>query len=137
MLDEKRQKVINAFREFNEPTYLHQVIAKKKDGALQYFADLPPALEVANDPSMVEWRSHFHVPLFIEDYGVLQSTQEEIVTLLSLHLKQPFSNHLEVETYTWDVLPQELKLPIAQSVIRELQWVKNTLKVTEPATIIS
>ena len=135
--DEEREKVINAFKEFNEPTYLHQVIAKKKDGALQYFADLPPALELANDPSMVEWRSHFHVPLFIEDYGVLQSTQEEIVTLLSLHLKQPFSNHLEVETYTWDVLPQELKLPIAQSIIRELQWVKNTLKVTEPATIIS
>jgi hypothetical protein len=94
-------------------------------------------LEKAADPSMVEWRSHFHVPLFIEDYGLLQSTQEEITTVLSLHMKDPFSKHLEVETYTWDVLPQELKLPIAQSIIREMQWVKTTLKLPEPATTVS
>ena len=86
---------------------------------------------------MVEWRSHFHVPLFIEDYGLLQSTQEEITTVLSLQMKQPFSNHLEVETYTWDVLPQELKLPIAQSIIREMQWVKTSLKVPERAATVS
>lgn len=127
---ERRETVINAFKQFNEPVYLHQVIAKKNDGSLQYFADLPPALEKANDASMSEWRAHFHVPLFIEDYGVLQSTQEEIVTLLSKQMEAPFSTHLEVETYTWDVLPQELKLPIAQSIIRELQWVMNTLKLT-------
>jgi hypothetical protein len=134
---EKRENVISAFKQFNEPTYLHQVIARKKDGSLEYFADLPPALEKAADPSMVEWRSHFHVPLFIEDYGLLQSTQEEITTVLSLHMKDPFSKHLEVETYTWDVLPQELKLPIAQSIIREMQWVKTTLKLPEPATTVS
>jgi hypothetical protein len=125
---EKRETVINAFKQFNEPTYLHQVIAKAKDGSLQYFADLPPALEKADDPSMSEWRAHFHVPLFIEDYGVLQSTQEEIVTVLSKQMEQPFSTHLEVETYTWDVLPEELKLPMSQSIIRELQWVLQTLK---------
>jgi len=44
---------------------------------------------------------------------------------------------LEVETYTWDVLPQELKLPITQSIIREMQWVKTTLKLPEPATTVS
>jgi hypothetical protein len=125
--DQERERVINAFRQFNEPVYLHQVIAKKKDHSLQYFADLPPALEKANDPSMVEWRAHFHVPLFVEDYGVLQSTQEEIVVVLSKHKQQPFSTHLEVETYTWDVLPKEMKLPMSQSIIRELQWVLNTL----------
>jgi hypothetical protein len=134
---EQREKVINAFKQFNEPTYLHQVIARKKDSSLEYFADLPPALEKANDPSFVEWRSHFHVPLFIEDYGLLQSTQEDITNVLLLHAKQPFSNHLEIETYTWDVLPQELKLPIAQSIIREMQWVKAALKVSEPATTVS
>ena len=74
---------------------------------------------------------------FIEDYGLLQSTQEEITTVLSLQMKKPFSNHLEVETYTWDVLPQELKLPIAQSIIREMQWVKTSLKVPERATTVS
>jgi hypothetical protein len=127
--DEQRQKVINAFREFNEPTYLHQVIARKKDGTLEYFADLPPALEKANDQAIAEWRAHFHVPLFIKDYGVLQSTQDDITNVLSVHRRQRFSDHLEVETYTWDVLPQELKLPIAESIIREMQWVKDTLQV--------
>lgn len=127
--DEQRKKVISAFREFNEPTYLHQVIARKKGGALEYFADLPPALEKANDLSMTEWRAHFHVPLFIKDYAVLQSTQEDITNVLSVHRRQPFSAHLEVETYTWDVLPQELKLPIGESIIREMQWVKDTLQV--------
>lgn len=135
----QRATVIDAFKRFNEPTYLHQVIARKQDGSLQYFADLPPALEKANDASMVEWRAHFHVPLFVEDYGVLQSTQEEIVTVLSKQMETPFSGHLEVETYTWDVLPQELKLPMAQSIIRELQWVMATLKLPakEFASIIS
>ena len=127
--NEKREAVINAFKQFNEPTYLHQVIARQEDGSLKYFSDLPPALEKANDPLMVEWRSHFHVPLFIQDYGVLQSTQEEIVTLLSKQMEAPFSSHLEVETYTWDVLPQQLKLPISQSIIRELKWVMTTLNV--------
>lgn len=135
--DEQREKVINAFEQFNEPTYLHQVIARKNDGSKEYFADLPPALEKADYASVAEWRSHFHVPLFIENYGVLQSTQEEITNVLSLHMKQPFSNHLEVETYTWDVLPQELKLPIAQSIIRELQWVKTILKIPELTTTAS
>ena len=77
---------------------------------------------------MVEWRAHFHVPLFVEDYGVLQSTQEEISIVLAKHKQQPFSTHLEVETYTWDVLPKEMKLPMSQSIIRELQWVINSLK---------
>lgn len=126
--DQKRNTVIDAFKQFNEPVYLHQVIAKKKDGSLEYFADLPPALEKADDPSMTEWRAHFHVPLFVEDYGVLQSTQEEITTVLAKHKQQPFSTHLEVETYTWDVLPQALKLPISDSIIRELKWVADSLK---------
>lgn len=127
-LGDEREKIINAFKQFNEPVYLHQVIAKKRDGSLQYFADLPPALQQAGDPDMMEWRAHFHVPLFVEDYGLLQSTQEEIITVLSQQKRNAFSSHLEVETYTWDVLPAELKLPMSQSIIRELQWVLTTLE---------
>ena len=125
--DNKRDTVIRAFQQFNEPTYLHQVISLQKDGQLKRFSDLPQALEKANDPSMVEWRAHFHVPLFVQDYGVLQSTQEDIIKVLSKHKEQPFSAHMEIETYTWDVLPSELKLPLSQSIIREVQWVMNRL----------
>jgi hypothetical protein len=125
--NDSRNSVINAFKEFNEPTYLHQVIALQNDGRLKRFSDLPDALENANDFSTIEWRSHFHVPLFIENYGILQSTQSDIVKVLTQHKRQPFSTHMEIETYTWEVLPSELKMPLSQSIIRELEWVLDFL----------
>ncbi len=128
---DKREAIIKTFQQFNEPTYLHQVIARKKEGLPERFSDLPQALAKANDPDMIEWRAHFHVPLFVEDYGVLQSTQQDIRTVLAIQQQTPFTNHLEIETYTWDVLPQELKLPLLDSIIREFEWVKNTLNIKE------
>lgn len=115
------------FASFNEPTYLHQVVALKKDGKLIRYPDLPPALEAADEPEVIEWRAHFHVPISIREIGQLQSTQDDITTLLRLQKARPFTNHLEVETYTWEVLPEQIKLPIAQSISNELNWVIDTL----------
>jgi hypothetical protein len=123
----ERGEVINAFKQFNESTYLHQVIALQKDGSFKKYRDLPDALKDAANPSVVEWRSHFHVPLFVENYVVLQSTQQDITTVLQLHQQEPLTDHLEIETYTWEVLPDSLKLPITQSIIRELEWVQQSL----------
>jgi hypothetical protein len=123
----ERQTIINAFAPFNEPVYLHQVIAKERDGSLTRYRDLPDALQTAANTSAVEWRAHYHVPLFAAEYGALHSTQPEIATVLRHQALQPFSRHMEVETYTWDVLPDHLKLPIADSIVRELQWVLATL----------
>ena len=81
-----------------------------------------------------EWRAHFHVPLFAAQYGVLQSTQQDITALLQLHCAAPFTHHLEVETYTWEVLQPQLKIPVTDSIIRELQWVQAQLK--EPQTFL-
>ena len=47
---EERNPVIDAFKQFNEPTYLHQVIALQKNGKLKKYPDLPEALQQANDP---------------------------------------------------------------------------------------
>jgi len=124
---EERNSVIDAFKQFNEPTYLHQVIALQKNGALKKYPDLPEAIQQANDPLTVEWRSHFHVPLFVENYGVLQSTQQDIISVLTIHKQRPLTRHLEIETYTWDVLPDTLKLPIADSIMREMEWVISLL----------
>ncbi len=124
---QERDRVIKEFQQFNETTYLHQVIALQKSGALKKYPDLPEAIMQANDPLAKEWRSHFHVPLFVENYGVLQSTQKDIVTVLSLQMNDPFTKHLEIETYTWEVLPDELKLPMTDSIIRELEWVNALL----------
>ena len=124
----ERKSVIDAFGQFNEATYLHQVIALQKDRSLKKYPDLPEALLQADDPLTIEWRSHFHVPLFVENYGALQSTQQAIITVLNRHKQQPFTQHLEIETYTWDVLPKNLKLPMTDSIIREMEWVISLLK---------
>jgi hypothetical protein len=125
--EEKRNLVIDAFRTIDEPTYLHQVVARQQDGRLLRYADMPDALADASNATVTEWRAHFHVPLFIENYGLLQSTRSDIEKVLEIHQQHPFTGHLEVETYTWEVLPAALRLPIDESIIRELQWVKSLI----------
>ena len=119
----RREAIKQAFSRFNEPTYLHQVVARTQTGGLVRFADLPDALAHLGDDH-VEWRSHFHVPIFVEDYGLLQSTQDDIREVLRLQAEQPFTDQMEVETYTWEVLPEGLKLGLVDSIEREMNWVK-------------
>lgn len=124
----ERAAVINALARFDEPTYLHQVIAKQKDGTLVRYPDLSNALADKENVNSTEWRAHFHVPIFVEDMGLIQSTQADIKAVLDYHKSKPFTNHLEVETYTWEVLPASLKAPLNDSIVRELQWVKDILE---------
>jgi hypothetical protein len=124
---DSRKPVIDAFSRFNESTYLHQVVAKKTNGNLLRYPDMPEALADADNITVEQWRAHFHVPIFTEELGLLQSTQSDITTLLDIYKKTPFTNHLEVETYTWGVLPDEKKLPLNDSIARELNWVKDQL----------
>lgn len=121
----ERQDIKRNFETFNEPTYLHQVVALKKNGELLRYPDLPQALNDFDHVEVEQWRSHFHIPISIKEIGLLQSTQDDILKVMELQKNQPFTNHLEVETYTWSVLPEQLKLPAAQSIINELNWVIN------------
>jgi hypothetical protein len=112
---------------FNEPTYLHQVVARLSDGTLAHFADLPDALAAYDTATHREWRIHFHVPLFMERYGLLGSTQQSVVEALHRQHAAPFTNHLEIETYTWGVLPPDLQAPISESISREIAWVEGVI----------
>jgi len=123
----ERDSIKQSFENFNEPVYLHQVVAKTIDGKLLRYPDLPAALDGINNPAFEEWRAHFHVPIFTKSFNLLSSTQDEIAEVLSIQKEKPFTNHLEVETYTWDVLPPDLKLPLQDSITRELQWVQGIL----------
>ena len=126
-----RTKISEAFSGFNEPTYLHQVVARKKDQELIRYRDLPDALKTIQNPEVEEYRAHFHVPIFLEDLGLLKSTQSDIIEVLKIQGAEPFTDHLEVETYTWEVLPDELKVPMDQSISRELNWVVGELKMNQ------
>jgi len=120
---EKREII----QEFNEQIYLHQVVAKHIQGHLSKYRDIDEALPHLNDLSVTEWRSHFHVPIFMANYGQIESTQKDIIEVLTLHQSQPLTQHIEVETYTWNVLPTKMQLPMDESIIRELKWLKNIL----------
>jgi hypothetical protein len=110
--------------EFAESTYLHQVVGRSADQSLNSYPDLPNALNHLPKAKEKEWRVHFHVPVFLENYGSLQSTQEEISIVLKEILNNSnITKHLEVETYTWGVLPEDTHLTLGESIARELSWV--------------
>lgn len=123
----ENKQIKKAFQQFNEPVYLHQVVARQEDGTLLRYLDLPEALEDYENINTREWRAHFHVPISIREIGLLSTTQNDITEVLSIQKDRPFTNHLEVETYTWEVLPEQIKIPIAESISQELLWVKSKL----------
>lgn len=122
----EREIKLKAIENFDEPVYLHQVVALNADETKTHYPDLKEALQDWNE-NQKEWRVHFHVPLFIHTYGVLESTQGDIIKTLAIHREKPFSSYLEVETYTWGVLPEDMQKPIGESIVREIEWVKKIL----------
>lgn len=111
---------------YDEPTYLHQLIENGPDG-LTRFAELGAALGGGATDGR-EWRVHFHVPVFLEGLPDFDTTQAFLKEIIALHRADPISPHLEVETYTWDVLPQGLRAgAVEDAVTRELQWVLQEL----------
>jgi sugar phosphate isomerase/epimerase len=115
---------------FRDAVYLHQTVARAADGRVRRFLDLPQALESPGGEDE-EWRVHFHVPVFAEPEPPLGSTSGALDQLLAIHRGRPVAPHLEVETYTWNVLPADACGAGAMSVVdgieRELRWVLERL----------
>lgn len=122
-----RQLILDKFLPFAESTYLHQVITRDRQGDLQHYPDLSVALNHFLTTEATEWRTHFHVPIFIDRYGLFESTQDHIVKVLQMLPQESITHHLEIETYTWEVLPPAMKLDLATSIEREYQWVLSVL----------
>ncbi|EAR15213.1 metabolite traffic protein EboE [Robiginitalea biformata] len=121
-----RDMALRTLAEFDEPVYLHQVTRRTPEG-VETWPDLPELLQ--DPPEFEELRAHFHVPIFAEGYGALGATQREILEVLEYLVEHPDAcRHLEVETYTWDVLPDGLKSTLSESISRELGWLRKALK---------
>jgi sugar phosphate isomerase/epimerase len=120
--------LLQALRAYDEPVYLHQVVALTAHGELLRFEDLPLAMASARARAADEWRVHFHVPLYREQLGAFMNTQAFLARILERQRRAPVSNELEVETYTWDVLPPEQRTGnVDASIARELGWVLERL----------
>jgi hypothetical protein len=122
-----------ALEKFAEDTYLHQVVSRSK-GRLTRFVDLPDALAGGpggseDPPLQEEWRIHFHVPVFLRTMGALDTTQPDLEAVLDLIAARPAPACLEVETYTWDVLPAEYRTAeMSEAIARELAWTRDRIE---------
>ena len=126
-LDEmQRAAALAQLGEFAEDRYLHQTMVVE-GGRSTFHEDLPRLLSAVGDSRSLptgEWRIHFHVPIYLQEFGLLQATQTDILDCL--HAAADAANvapHFEVETYAWSVLPAELQQPrLADGIARELSW---------------
>ncbi len=127
-IPEVTQPIVDTLRRYAKTIYLTQTV-EKKEGKLTRFLNLEDAFAAwEKNPGPREWRTHFHVPVFLEDLGPFRTTRFAIEDALRFHKAKPLSRHLEIETYTWDVLPENLKTgDIVDYVCRELDWVKGQL----------
>jgi hypothetical protein len=116
-------------RTFIDPCYLHQSCLTGADGTLRRFPDLPEAIDAAATLAGAgELRTHFHIPLCVADGPGFRSTRATLDAGFWQQAATGYAPHLEVETYTFGVLPPELRnLPVEESIAAELAWVRRAL----------
>lgn len=121
-------EIVAELKKFTGTIYLSQT-TELREGEITRFLNLEDAIAAYElDPGPRAWRTHFHVPVFLNDLGSFRTTRDGIDAALDFHARTPLSTHLEIETYTWDVLPEHLKTgDITEYVVRELDYVRSRL----------
>jgi hypothetical protein len=123
-------KAREELKKFADDVYLHQVVERDETGALKVYRDLPEALAFANQQLAIgnwqspEWRIHFHVPLHAPAARPFANTNDHLLGTLDWLAENPqLCSHLEMETYTWEVLPPGLKSQnVADQLAAEYAW---------------
>src|SRR5215468_1801327 len=126
---EVMQGAVDTLKKYAKTIYLTQTM-EKRNGKINRYLNVDDAIAAfEKDPDgKREWRTHIHVPVFLDDLGQFRTTRFAIEDALRFHKQKPLSRHLEVETYTWDVLPESLKTgDIVDYVCREIEWVRGEL----------
>src|SRR5262249_3744406 len=121
---DERPAALAQLASFAEDRYLHQTVSRD-GGTTVFYEDLPQALKSVADPRRLggEWRIHFHVPVYLERFGRLASSQADIRACLDAARRYSGVRHFEVETYAWGVLPPELRqADLAAGIAREMEW---------------
>jgi sugar phosphate isomerase/epimerase len=118
---------------FDDGVYFHQVIERRADGELVRHADLDAALATSESDGPQfdrEWRIHFHIPLHAPERALIGTTVDHLRGTLDVLKQNPrLCSHLEMETYTWEVLPRELKQArVEDMLVSEYRWTLGELK---------
>jgi sugar phosphate isomerase/epimerase len=123
-----RKDLVAAVMKYNDGVYLHQSIVRRDDNLARH-VDLPDAVAAFGEGQADgEWRIHCHVPVFLADLGEISSTRSDLVKTLAALRQKTRSSHLEVETYTWDVLPDQLRTGSKSAdIAREIAFCRQEL----------
>jgi len=127
-------EMVDRLRAFDEPVYFHQVVADYgPTSPLRRFKDLPDALQFAKtNPNELgeEWRVHFHIPLHAQPVDGFDSTRDHILGAMDWLGQNPSKcQHIEMETYTWEVLPAELRAgDVVDQLVKEYEWTLAEMK---------
>ncbi|KAA1258756.1 hypothetical protein LF1_12790 [Rubripirellula obstinata] len=137
MAEGRRREAITQLSQFAEDRYLHQTGRVNSAGKFMLSEDLPNLLaKVATDGDPVwgdhRWVVHFHMPIFIERFGHLCTSQSDILQCLTAlaapGCKADFTGHLEIETYAWSVLPESMrKRGLADDIASEVRWLRRAI----------
>jgi len=122
-----------ALAAFADDIYFHQVIERRPDGRIERYRDLDAAL--ARNAKLAaedypEWRIHFHIPLHSRPTRLFDNTASHILGLLRVLKDDPgLCSHLEMETYTWEVMPPEMKnRSVVEQLVAEYDWTLKRLR---------
>ena len=120
-------EVRTALKAFTDDIYFHQVVARSVDGAVTRYQDLDVALAqptTINHQPPNEWRIHFHVPLHSKPTALFDTTADHLLGVMDILKADPrLCPHIEMETYTWEVLPPELKhRNVVDQLVAEYEW---------------
>ena len=126
------QVAIDTLKAYQEDVYLHQVIGKLNNGRIMRYKDLPDAINEF-DPDLndySEWRVHFHIPLHASPGGIFDDTRDHITDTLKVLAADPeICQHIEMETYTWEVLPKSMQSNnVVEQLSLEYEWTLNSLR---------
>lgn len=129
------EESLAALAAFADDTYLHQVVRRGSDHKLTRHRDLDAALAAAVSPDE-EWRIHFHIPLHSPPSPWFDNTTDHLLGVLDVLQADPhLCSHLEMETYTWEVMPPELKSrSVVEQLTSEYEWCLAALRGRELAS---
>ncbi|MBI3876700.1 MAG: hypothetical protein HY300_12250, partial [Verrucomicrobia bacterium] len=115
----------DTLRSFADDVYFHQVVERDANGKITRYRDLDVALASRPSPlATPEWRIHFHIPLHAPTTKLFATTANHLLGVLDVLAREPrLCSHLEMETYTWEVMPSELKKrDVVDQLVGEYEW---------------
>ncbi|MBX3354208.1 MAG: metabolite traffic protein EboE [Phycisphaeraceae bacterium] len=140
-LEARSASEIEALTRIVEPRYLHQTAWRDESQRLHFFEDLPPAVEALRAEGSVAQhgtdsraiRCHLHVPLAVDQVDGIGTTRSEVEAFFRAWPADVALPPLEVETYTWSVLPESIRrTPLDEGIAAEILWATDAMRRCRP-----